>query len=272
MDRRDILHLFTLQRWDALKGRARDDIAHQIAERLRGQFQYAGLESYFLGDQRHEVALFTYHGIYFILVPGGHAALGYDRDNPFSPDEVQSAALARGSDGRMALAALLDRHLAPVRTATLMPFLIEARAHTLPGSEDGFAEGASRMREELIQQLERSSFRLPTHDEWEYVCAAGTRTLFRWGDDCPVGRAPQEFGEEWDYHRRPNAFGLLMPEHAGQPEVCADPLLLCGGGAVGPLQGVSASFAAWLPLASAWVAPTGDGAPGVRYRRAFSLF
>jgi hypothetical protein len=27
--------------------------------------------------------------------------------------------------------------------------------------------------------------RLLTSDEWEYVCGAGSRTLFRWGDFCP---------------------------------------------------------------------------------------
>lgn len=56
-----------------------------------------------------------------------------------------------------------------------------------------------------------------------------------------------------------------MPEHSAEAEVCADPLLLCGGRANDPLPGVSPSLAAWLP-------PAADGASIACYRRAFSLF
>jgi hypothetical protein len=40
--------------------------------------------------------------------------------------------------------------------------------------------------DQLLRELADRGFRLPTSDEWEYACAAGSRTLFRWGDHAPL--------------------------------------------------------------------------------------
>ena len=40
---------------------------------------------------------------------------------------------------------------------------------------------------DTVSELSAEGFRLPTSDEWEYACAAGSRTLFRWGAHCPPG-------------------------------------------------------------------------------------
>ena len=82
--------------------------------------------------------------------------------------------------------------------------------------------------ESLIADLQDQGFRYPTSDEWEYMCGAGSGTLFRWGNHVPCDRYPTDispaesawrrdwvlsggkleyptsgFTSDWDYHRRP---------------------------------------------------------------------
>ncbi len=40
---------------------------------------------------------------------------------------------------------------------------------------------------ETLSEISQDWFRFPTSDEWDYACAAGSRTLFRWGDHAPRG-------------------------------------------------------------------------------------
>ncbi len=39
---------------------------------------------------------------------------------------------------------------------------------------------------ELKQQLDKQGFQLLSEDQWEYVCGAATRRLFRWGNESPA--------------------------------------------------------------------------------------
>jgi hypothetical protein len=100
----------------------------------------------------------------------------------------------------------------------------------------------SRTHADLAAQLAATGFRFPTSDEWEYACGGGAATLFRWGDHVPCDRYPtdvspaeaawrrkwvlsggelenpaEEFTSDWDYHRKPNAFGLSI---ASDPYNC----------------------------------------------------
>ncbi|MBX3170467.1 MAG: hypothetical protein KF760_23880 [Candidatus Eremiobacteraeota bacterium] len=42
----------------------------------------------------------------------------------------------------------------------------------------------------MVADLASQGFRLPSADEWEYACAAGSRTLFHWGDHVPCDWYP----------------------------------------------------------------------------------
>src|SRR5262249_46347015 len=131
---------------------------------------------------------------------------------------------------------LLDKHCTPLRYVTLRPFLLQVKAKPLDPATEAVAWGSRRggatvqsfSPTDIAAQLSHDGFRLPTSDEWEYACAAGTRTVFRWGDECPLDADPLDV-TGWDLHRRPNAFGLHMPSNPYHWEFCAEPTLMRGG-------------------------------------------
>ena len=46
------------------------------------------------------------------------------------------------------------------------------------------------------KKISRWGFRFPTSNEWEYACAAGSRSLFRWGNDTPNFPIPRPDTQE----------------------------------------------------------------------------
>lgn len=131
--------------------------------------------------------------------------------------------------------------------------------------------------DDVIQLLAKNGFRLPSSDEWEFLCGAGVTTLFRWGDHVPCDRYPTDINPEeaawrrqwvlsagtlkrpthgflsdWDRHRVPNAFGLTIAANPYQTELVAEPDMLRGGDGGCTICGGAGFFAGWLPLATAY--------------------
>jgi hypothetical protein len=134
-----------------------------------------------------------------------------------------------------------------------------------------------RHHADVIRHIEQRGFRLPTFDEWEYFCGAGTRALFRWGDHVPCDRYPSDvspeearwrlqwviadgdldpppegFQPDWDLHLRPNAFGLVIATPQPGWELLHEPGRRRGGDGGNSICGGEGFFKGWLPLATAW--------------------
>lgn len=102
-------------------------------------------------------------------------------------------------------------------------------------------QGSSR--EELTQEIQDAGFRLPTEDEWEYLCGGGSRTLYPWGDAIDYSKSYQYFNSdknEENYLDSPNQFGLVIANNPYRYEIMMDSewflkggdggCNLCGGG------------------------------------------
>jgi hypothetical protein len=129
----------------------------------------------------------------------------------------------------------------------------------------------------LSKQLALDGFRFPTSDEWEFLCGAGARTLFRWGDHVPCDRYPPDispeeaawrrewvlsrgqlerpregFNSDWDFHRQPNAFGLHIASDPYMYELVAEADRTRGGDGGSMICGGTGFFLGWLTLATAY--------------------
>src|SRR5258708_9566522 len=157
--------------------------------------------------------------------PKPRAELMYEWWNP-DADKDEAQVAANEEPFRSLLPSLydqlhqqMDAVLSPLRTVTTQPFLLEVTAR--PAShlvarvvgKYHLQNLWSRRRQQYVSKrwggwppefppsvaarlIGQAGFRFPTSDEWEYACAAGSRTLFYWGH-APFG----EDENEWDYAR-----------------------------------------------------------------------
>ncbi|NLR63294.1 SUMF1/EgtB/PvdO family nonheme iron enzyme [Chitinophaga varians] len=103
-------------------------------------------------------------------------------------------------------------------------------------------EGVSR--ETLTKEIQDTGFRLPTEDEWEYLCGGGSRSIYPWGDSMDYDKNylyfKREGNDEENYLESPNHFGLVIANNPYHYEVMMDSewflkggdggCNLCGGG------------------------------------------
>ena len=190
----------------------------------------------------------------------------------------------------------LAEMLHPLRTVTIHPLLVEVvekeASTVLPPPRYTYwyiYDQKSRKRRKVLHRgkhvtiphrqvvafLRHQGFRLLTADEWEYVCAAGSRELFYWwNEECDI----QGNASSWEEVR--NAFGLAIARDAinldtdydYQWEYCADPTIMKGDG--GCLVGCG--YTAYLTFASAYYQKLSEkwvtlGVCSPQIRRVFDL-
>jgi hypothetical protein len=286
MSNQELEDLLTLGRWDQVRSAEQAEVAAAVAARLSGPFRFTGLEDYELGQQRHRVACFTWNEARFALIPGGPATLGY-APGSFRATEVQQQSWEETCRTNPKIAqefprldSYLEYRLTPLRQVTLQPFLLQVEAEEVElrlerGRRRHPALTIPLTAAQIQAYIAKDGCRLPTSDEWEYACAAGARTLWRWGDEIPMILVPSRKNlPDWDLHLRPNAFGLLMGDHPSHWEFTAEEGVLRGGDGGTASNAGPGRLMEWLILASSYWKPLNPRlrVPRVFIRRAYSLF
>ncbi|QNP65196.1 hypothetical protein [Streptomyces genisteinicus] len=229
----------TLDRWRSLDLPAARRVAEQAARSAGGRVASVDTAEH-LGAPLHRVRI-ERDGQAFALVPGGQVSLGFDPEGgPLPPWQTAdyAASVAQGYGDGPDLRAHLAQVLSPLRSVVLPTVLMAVEDEGLTGPPAGTPE-----------LLAARGLRMPASDEWEHACAAGARTLFRWGDDCPRDRVPD--GDGTGPQSRPNAFGLRIAYDTYRAELTSDTGAVHGGDGGESVCGGYGHLLAWLPLASA---------------------
>ena len=188
-----------VERWDAATSAERRRAAEELAGRVY-DFLFASLARFEAGGVRHEVALYR-HGptdTEFVLIPGGR---------PLPPALSGQPVAEPAADARVAP---FLRARTPVTQATWR--------RVMGGSPSTFS--GERLPVEQVDLAAAESFcrrfvmALPTEQQWEHACRAGTSGPWTCGDpallpefawfDRNAGASTHPVGE-----KKPNAFGLL---------------------------------------------------------------
>lgn len=264
--------LYNLRQWDALTKAECESIATAVAKTLPKPFKFDGVERCAMGGITRFVAFFLHTKRRLSLIIGGDAELGYDRTAPYPFTKAQLKDWQHEMVDEMGwkgtIHDYLNEVLSPHRRVRVSPFLMEVK----PEKQKHGGEVSKETSDEFAETLAKSGFRLPTSDEWEYACAAGTRSLWRWGNTCPTDEDSYRV-KKFNLHIKPNAFGLRYTGNTYHAELCQAGLLRQGDGG-GMVCGGSGAVATWLPLASAFL-DTSMGKAGyfdpLYIRRVFEL-
>ncbi|MGW0605456.1 hypothetical protein [Streptomyces sp. NPDC002640] len=211
-------------------------VARQAADRVGGRLVAVEAGEH-LGAPMHRVRI-ERAAQEFALVPGGDVELGFDLD-AWQPTAEQVAdyqeSVEQGYGYGPDLRAHLTQVLSPRRRVTLASVLMAVEDENLTEPSAG-----------LPAALAARGLRMPTSDEWEHACGAGSTTLFRWGNDCPLDRSP--YGDRTGPQQQPNALGLHIAYDTYRTELTSDVTAVHGGEAV---CGGYGGLLEWLPLATA---------------------
>jgi Sulfatase-modifying factor enzyme 1 len=121
----------TLESWEQMSPHDREALALGLERDLPDGFKYQRIRWFSLGDQRHPVALFSFDGAWFALIPGGTTTLGYDPNRPWKPTVLEQKSW-RSTAKEYGFEETIHERVAVVmkslRTVDIHPFLMETVA------------------------------------------------------------------------------------------------------------------------------------------------
>lgn len=240
----EVLHLAF---WDQLNNAGAERVARMLENRLPAPWRFVRVQEHEAGGQHRSVAFFEWKEAEFALVPGGQVLLGYDSSQPpdLTEQDWQDWEIVKPHYGN--LEDYIKSTMNPLREVALEPFLLEVMSREMdrepiPGQTFGHRSVTITMRQ-VRDWACTGGFSIPTSDQWEHACRAGTRTFWWWGNRLafPV---PER-----------NAFGLQIAWNTYRWEWCTDPDVYRGGDGGVSCCGGEDGLPTALRLASAYYEP-----------------
>ncbi|MBS1953330.1 MAG: hypothetical protein JST89_04035 [Cyanobacteria bacterium SZAS-4] len=262
-----------------------NEIAARIAE---PQFTFTGLKSHRYCEREEVLGLFEHAGKEFVLIPANEAAIGFDVNEFRPTDAQKESFTQGQEEVRdvvpVTMPEFLERFTTRSRTVKVGSMLVECvpeKPSRLPADPNlpevqtlmrGEASRLSEFRSEFIhddegarkeivvwrersitrkeieEEIRAQKFRLPTSDEWEYLCGGGATTLFRWGDN-----NPSDWRENAAYRYDRNCFFLDIAHDTYALEAVTEPDVFRGGDGGGAECSGDPIFYTWFPLATAFL-------------------
>lgn len=250
----------TREVWDQLDPHTAETVARAVGRCLPDPWQFARVAWCACGDQKRNVAFFTWNEHEFALIPGGTVTLGYDPARPLPSAKAlrdwakeARAFLGGNHPPEVMWRQYLEAQLGAPRAVELKPYLIEVN----PYSKRVKTDRAERAK------IAREGFALPTADQWEHAASGGSRAVWHWGDEPP---------KTWP---GVHAFGLNVPHDPGLQEAL-DERGTFRGGHGGRREHGTMGLDWYVPLSPWYVAPAtratqADMWDVTLYRRAFAL-
>ncbi|WP_189538294.1 hypothetical protein [Streptomyces roseolilacinus] len=229
----------TLDLWRTFDEATARRIAQNAADHVGGRVSRVEATKH-LGGPLHRVRI-ERDGQEFALIPGGRVSLGFDVDT-WQPTAQQAADYAQSLEQGYGCGPDLRTHLARMLSALRSVHLDTV---LMAVEDEALTEPPADMPAALVAR----GLRMPSSDEWEHACGAGSGTLFRWGDDCPLDRIP--YGDDTGPHNELNAFGLHIAYDTYRAELTSDVTAVHGGDGGESVCGGYGHLLAWLPLATA---------------------
>jgi hypothetical protein len=214
-------------------------IAQKAADHVDGRVSLVEATEH-LGAPLHRIRV-ERDGQEFALIPGGQVSLGFDL-NTWQPTAQQAADYAESREQGYGYGPDLRTHLARILSA---PRSVHLDTVLMTVEDETLTEPPA----DIPAALSARGQRMPSPDEWEHACGAGSNTLFRWGNDCPLDRSP--YGDDTGPHNELNAFGLHIAYDTYRAELTSDVTTLHGGDGGESVCGGYGHLLAWLPLATA---------------------
>lgn len=237
--------LFDATQWSMASEAQQDKIVSTILARLNG-FELAYAKTY---SSKNPIRIVSFlerrTGIIFNLIPGGTFAMGFSESEERELRAIEAQGFASGNasdvesvDGWIENATKTCR---PVRQISVTPFLIarfplqwsqaelcispdednSLYGEYLQGEQFANVDVAYLGEQELEKYLQVSGHMLPSEAQWEYVCRAGSQSLFFWGNNlADMCVWAENFEDAAANDAASNRFGLVNMGFHG--DICAD--------------------------------------------------